>query len=78
LRLIGRRQRRGGILFDHLVGQRIPLLDQLLLVLHPIDALHRGGQCLKPILRLLPITLFDQLLHLGELLRGQHDLVAAF
>jgi len=28
-------------------------LDQLLLVLHLIDALHGGGQRLKPVLRLL-------------------------
>ncbi|MCW2556372.1 MAG: hypothetical protein JWP55_336 [Mycobacterium sp.] len=48
-----------------------------MLVLHLIDALHRGGQCLKPVLRLLPVTLFDQLLHFGELLRSQHHLVAA-
>jgi len=64
-------------LFDDLVGQRVPLLDELLLALHLVDALHRRADLDELVLRLLPLPLIDQLLHLLQLRRGERDLVVA-
>lgn len=49
-----------------------------MLVFWGIDALHRRAERLQLVLRLLPLTGVDQLLHLLHLgLRGQHHLVVA-
>jgi len=56
-------------LLNDLVRQRIPLLDQiLLLLLRRLDVLHRGAERGELVLRLLPVALIDQLLHLLQLL----------
>ena len=65
-------------MLDHLVGQFIELLGQLLLLLRGVHALDRRAQRHELVLGLLPLALIDQLPHLHHLgLRGQHHLVVA-
>lgn len=53
------------------------MLDELLLLLDLVDALHGRAHLDELVLGLLPLALVDELLHLLQLRRGQGDLVVA-
>ena len=75
---VTRRQRRIRVAGADLDAELIPLLDQIRLGGHVVDALHLGADGLQLLLRLIPVALVDHLLNLGHLgLGGQRHLVVA-
>ena len=71
------RQRRVRVLRVDLHGQVLPLSDQFLFLLDVIDGRDGGRQRLQLVLRGIPLALVDQLLYLGQLLRGERHLIGA-
>jgi hypothetical protein len=63
---------------NDLDGQLIPFVDELLLASDVVDRLHRVADRGQLVLGLLPLSLLDELLHLGHLgLRSQRNLLVA-